>query len=79
MSRALSVKLREDVLSEAERLAKRMKRPRNAYVNDAIAFYNKVLRRKELARLLHAESDLVRDESMAVLASFEALQDEIPE
>lgn len=54
-------------------------RSRNAYFNDAIALYNKLLARKRLQREFHAESELVREDSMLVLAAFEAVGDGLGE
>jgi len=79
MSKNLSLKLREDVFEQMERTVRRLKKPRNAYINAAVAHYNQLHRRRVLAAELARESVLVRGESMRVLAEFEALQDEIPD
>jgi hypothetical protein len=79
MSKALSVKLRDELFIETNLLAKRQRQPRNAYINDAIAFYNKLQQRRDLGRILRAESNMVREDSMRVLAAFESLEDELPE
>ena len=77
MSKVMTVKLRDEVFAETERILKRARRARNAYFNDAIAFYNKLWNRRQLGRLLANESAMVAAESMAVLAEFEALQEEL--
>jgi predicted transcriptional regulator len=79
MSKALSVKLRDDVFARAEAVRKRRRVPRNAYLNDAVALYNRLWERRDLAKILARESRLVAAESMAVLHEFERLEDEIPE
>jgi hypothetical protein len=79
MSKALSVKLRDDVFAAAEAVRKRRRLPRNAYLNDAVALYNRLWERRDLARILARESRLVAAESMAVLREFERMEDEIPE
>lgn len=79
MAKLLSLKLRDEVFQEMETILRRLKKPRNAYINEAVAFYNRVQRRAALAKQLAWESELVREESMRVLAEFEALNDPIIE
>jgi hypothetical protein len=47
MSKVLSLKLDEKVFLETERTIGRLKKPRNAYINEAVDFYNKHNRRFE--------------------------------
>jgi len=54
----------------------KLKKSRNRYINEAVAFYNRVNNRNLIARKLAEESKLVKNESLAVLAEFESLQDE---
>ncbi len=77
MSKALSLKLKDQVFRETEEILRRRKEPRNAYFNDAINLYNKLWRRKLLKVKLAQESRLVSDESLLVLEEFEALEDEL--
>ena len=77
MSKLLSLKLRDDVFREAEKIVRRCGKPRNAYFNEAIEFYNKLWERKLLKKRLRAESALVAKNSMEVLEAFEQLEDEI--
>ena len=79
MSKTVSLKLRNDVFAETEEILRKQRRPRNAYLNEAISFYNKLWNRRELGRALASESHVVAAESMAVLAEFEAIQEELPE
>ncbi|MBI3467638.1 MAG: hypothetical protein HY000_31910 [Planctomycetes bacterium] len=72
MSKVLSLKLREDIFAETEEILKKVRRPRNTYFNEAIAFYNKLWNRRQLARQLAKESQAVAAESLTVLAEFEA-------
>jgi len=72
----LSLKLDEAIFKETERLLKKIKIPRNRYINEAIAFYNKLQMRKLLARQLEKESKLVAKESMDVLSDFELFEDD---
>ena len=79
MSKALSLKLRDDVFEETEKILKKMHRTRNTYFNEAITFYNKLCTRRQLARVLAKESKAVAAESMTVLAEFEAFQGDLAE
>jgi len=77
MSKPLSLKLKEDVFIEAEEILRQNRKPRNAYFNEAINFYNKLWKRKLLKKALSQESALVKDESLFVLEEFEELEDEL--
>lgn len=79
MSKTLSLKLKDDVFSETEDIIERIHKPRNAYINEAISFYNKFIRRKLLKDRLIKESHLVSDTSLKVLYELELIEDEIPE
>ncbi len=41
MSKNLSLKLQDEIFEETEHVLRKVKRPRNAYINEAIHFYNK--------------------------------------
>ncbi len=77
MSKLLSLKLRDDVFREAEKIVRRCGKPRNAYFNEAIQFYNRLWERKLLKKRLTTESALVAADSVEVLEAFEQLEDEI--
>lgn len=77
MSKPLSLKLKDDVFIEAEEILRQNRKPRNAYFNEAINFYNKLWKRKLLKKALSDESALVKDESLFVLEEFERLEDEL--
>jgi|SRR5665213_3251655 len=78
MSKTLSLKLRDEVFLEMETEITRLKLPRNAYINEAVAHFNRLHRRRRLGEILVRESAAVMDESMRVLKEFEAI-DEVPE
>ncbi len=78
MSKILSLKLRDEIFLEMEKTTARLKLPRNAYINEAVAHFNRLQRRKLLGEILVRESAAVMDESMRVLKEFEAI-DEVPE
>lgn len=73
MSKALSLKLREDVFYDVEEITKRFHIPRNTYINRTLDFYNAYNKRKLLKTQLHNESKIVRGESIRVLNEFESL------
>lgn len=66
----------EKTFDETEKIISRIQKNRNRYINEAVSFYNLLQKRKLLAKQLHKESKLVRDESMKILADFEKLRDE---
>lgn len=72
----LSLKLEDDIFCETEKIVAKVKKNRNRYINEAIAFYNKLHKRKLLSKQLSKESKLVSEDSMKVLAEFEKLNDE---
>ena len=74
--KSLSLKLEEDIFEETERILESLPKSRNRYINEALQFYNLLQRRKMLAAQLDEESMLVSEESLSVLAEFEALEDE---
>jgi predicted transcriptional regulator len=79
MSKVLSLKLKDEVFREAEEILRQNKRPRNAYLNEAINFYNKLWKRKLLKRVLARESVLVAGDSLEVLHCFEEIEDNLAE
>jgi predicted transcriptional regulator len=77
MSKALSLKLKDEVFQEAEEIRRRSKCPRNAYFNQAINFYNKLWKRKLLKKTLAEESALVAQDSLKMLQAFEQFEEEL--
>ena len=77
--KVLSLKLREDIFEEVESVVHEIHVPRNAYINNALAFYNKLNARKLLKRRLQKESKAVQGASLEVLNEFEKFEDELPE
>ena len=78
MSKNLSLKLQDEVFEETERVLRKVKRPRNAYINEAIRFYNKLVARRLLKNKLVKESGIVAANSMAVLEEFEKFEEGLP-
>lgn len=78
MSKTLSLKLKDDVFEETEEIIATLHKPRNAYINEALGFYNKLVRRKRLKERLKKESHMVSASSMEALRELELLEDELP-
>lgn len=74
--KTLSLKLDDNIFNETEDVLVKVKKSRNRYINEAVDFYNRVNKRNLIARKLAKESRQVKNESLAVLAEFESLQDE---
>jgi len=77
MSKALSLKLQEDIFEEVEKITKAAKIPRNTYINRALGFYNKLNRKRILKKQFAKESKLVQDSSMEILHELEQLDDNL--
>ena len=73
MSKSLSLKLNDTVFEETEQMLKKIKMPRNTYINKALDYYNEYNRRNLLKSELLRESKIVSQDSMTVLHEFEAL------
>jgi hypothetical protein len=54
----------------------RLKKNRNRYINEAIACYNGLHKRRLLSSQLSKESKMVSGDSMEILAEFEKLNDD---
>ncbi len=74
--KSVSLQLEDKVFTEAEEIISQTNHTTNGYINEAVEFYNKLLKRKMLSKQLKQESLLTREESMRVLAEFENLQDD---
>ena len=75
----LSLKLKDELFKETEDIVGKLDTSRNAYINDAVAFYNKLMRRKLLKTMMVRESTTVYDSSLDVLKEFEKLEDDLYE
>ena len=67
----LSLKMEDKVFNETERITAKISTNRNRYINEAVAFYNLLQKRKLLSHQLQKKSKIIREESMKVLAEFE--------
>ena len=75
MSKALSLKLWDNVYRDVETITHKIKVPRNTYINNALAFYNEVNQRSIIKKKLQRESKLVSKISMDVLKEFERFEE----
>lgn len=71
--KSISLKIDESIFSETEKILSRVKKPRNRYINEAIAYYNKMQRNQMLEKKLKLESGIVKESSMSVLKDFEEI------
>jgi hypothetical protein len=72
----LSLKLKDDIFQDTEKIVAKIKKNRNMYINEAIEFYNRLHKRRLLSKQLSKESNLVSRDSMEILAEFEKLHNE---
>ena len=75
MSKALSLKLDEKIFFETEKVLRDVPMPRNAYINQAIDFYNRLQKRKLLKKKLGKDILLLKDETREWIREFELLED----
>jgi len=61
---------------ETEKILTKVRKNRNLYINDAVAFYNDFQKRRILTNQLKKESRLVREESLKMFEEFENLAEE---
>ena len=73
--KTLSLKLDELIFNETEQVLSSLNKPRNRYINEALQYYNRLQRKRILAKRIETESKLVQAESLKVLAEFDNLDD----
>jgi ABC-type Fe3+/spermidine/putrescine transport system ATPase subunit len=78
MSKSLSLKLQDDIFVETEEVIEAIHKPRNSYINDALSFYNKFMKRNLLKKRLKKESRLVSESSLEALRELELIEDKLP-
>jgi hypothetical protein len=71
--KTVSLKIDDSIFSETEKILVSIKIPRNRYINEALAYYNKVQRRLLIESKLKKESLLVQKESLITLKDFERI------
>ena len=75
--KVMSLKLKEPIFEEVERIVKAIHVSRNSYINDALYFFNKLNERRLLRKKLARESKAVHEVSLEVLSEFEKLDDNL--
>lgn len=73
----MSLKLQEPIFLELETLAAQLQKNRNAYINEAVEYYNKIQRRRLLAKQLEKECLAVKEADYEVFKEMEAMEDPI--
>ncbi|MEQ9231710.1 MAG: hypothetical protein RIF46_13585 [Cyclobacteriaceae bacterium] len=71
----LSLKLNEDIFEDVEEIVGSIKVKRNKYINDALAYYNNLHKRRLMKIRLAEESKATYGSSMEILTELEALDD----
>ena len=77
MSKAISLKLNDAVFNEAETILKKIHIPRNFYINEALKYYNRAIKRKLIREQYLKESVLVSKHSLEINREFQDIDDEI--
>lgn len=72
--KTISLKIDDAIFDDTETILDTLKKPRNRYINEAIAFYNKMNKKSLLAKKLKFESKIVGANSMEVLKEFEEFE-----
>lgn len=69
--KTVSLKIDDSIFNETEMILSRVKMPRNRYINEALAYYNRVQKRQMLEKKMKSESALVKNDSLSILHEFE--------
>lgn len=72
--KTISLKLDQAVFEETEDILSEMKKPRNRYINEAIAYYNDYQKRIRLQEKLREESNLVKEDATEIIRDFESIE-----
>jgi hypothetical protein len=78
MSKALSLKLEDRIFQETESVIRKIRMPRNAYINRAVDFYNRCQKRRLIKRKIQKDVQMLKAETGDFIKSFELLED-LPE
>lgn len=71
MSKAISLKIEDQIFDKTEELISGLKISRNKYINDSLENYNRMEEMEKVTALLVKASILVRDNSIEVMQDFE--------
>ncbi len=73
--KTLSLKLDDIIYHDTEQVLEQLKQPRNRYINEALDYYNRIQKKKLVAKMLLFESKLVQEESMKILSEFDNIEE----
>lgn len=76
-SKSIALKIDAVVLAEADELLKTDQRSRNRYINEAVAYYNRMVKRARIREQLQRESKIVNNESVAMARNLEGLDSQL--
>ena len=71
--KAISLKIKDDIFKDLEEVVKEAHLSRNAYINKALEFYNKINRKRKWRQQLRNASRLVGADSLALLREIEGI------
>jgi predicted RNA-binding protein YlxR (DUF448 family) len=72
--KTISLKIEDGIFKETEKILSITKKSRNRYINEALDCYNQLQKRILLEKSFKKESNLVKDESIAILKEFEEFE-----
>ena len=75
MSKALLLKLNDETFQAVEKVVHKVGIARNAYLNRAVDFYNRLQLRRMTARKLKKEAAALKGDTREMLDSYELLED----
>lgn len=78
MSKALSLKMEDKIFEETEGILRKVHVPRNAYINQAVAFFNRLQKRHLVKKKLQKDVQILKEDTQSFLKEFELLED-LPE
>lgn len=73
--KTLSLKLDDTIYHDTEQVLEQIKQSRNRYINEALDYYNRIQKKKLVAKILVFESKLVQEESMKILSEFDNMDE----
>ena len=73
--KTLSLKLDDTIYHDTEQVLEQIKQSRNRYINEALDYYNRIQKKKLVAKMLLFESKLVQEESMKILSEFDNIEE----
>ena len=78
MSKALSLKMDDQIFEETEHILKKIHVPRNAYINQAVRFYTRFQKKLLARKKLKKDVRILKTETQKFIKEFELLED-LPE